>query len=917
VDGLPFHLHPSSGAMPFRELIVLLPCHGLDDFPLYLEGPAADNLLAAWTALWHPALIHSAGHMPTWLRADDPPPGGESRLIIVPEVSRPLLAEGWIEQAQASGAVVLWSAQKRGEYVSAALALFPDDALRGGTFAQSLAEEFHALGYAYLMIELLARQMRYLTTVDLVQFENQTTAAAAAALREDEAAARDHLGKAFDVLAEARDRFYPTTAWLIDLTLVAPTTVGANLRHELEGPSAKNVLISASTLEEMERRAPDTVAALKLALAEERATLVGGCGEESEWPLLLAEQIARRLTGALREYERILGKPPKVFGRRRAGLSAVLPGLLYKFGFQGALHVSFDDGRFPRLTQARGRWEGTDATAVDALFRAPLDAGRADTFLAYPRHMGGAMDHDYLATLCLAHWPGQGRPWLDDLRRAATFGPLLGKFALLKDYLAAIDTYGHLARHEADAYGAPYLLQDVAAGQADPISRHVRRDQLARQALTLETAAILLDVLRARTSAATDAARSAAEQWWLAEDVSAEDLRNKTSEQRAMLEAIGTEFVAALGPPAEGAATLTINPAGCANRGAPALGFGVHRESAVATQAAIGRELRLVNERLEVNIHPQTGGIGAIRRVGQRSNRLSQQVALRCADWERMATETNEARAPYSTMVAEQIEQIESTPDAAEFRSRGVLLDPDEQVIAKFQQTTRLVRGADQVDVRLTLEPEQMPAGNPWQNYYCARFAWADAAGDLRRSVGGSSHTTDLDRFEAPHFVELLGESGLTTILPRGLPYHRRDGLRRLDTLLVVPGETASEFQWSIGVDLANPLAAALATDAVRIEGQLAARPPAWLFQIDQPGVTATGWAPLVEEGKLVGFRVHLQETLGQMDTARLRSFRKLARARMADGLGANLMNLRIEEGEAVVMEYAAHEWFIVEAWWS
>jgi len=905
--------------MPFRELIVLLPCHGLDDFPLYLEGPAADNLLAAWTALWHPALIHSAGHMPTWLRADDPPAGGEARLIVVPEVSRPLLAEGWIEQAQAEGAVVLWSSQRRGEYVSAALALFPDDALRGGSVAQSLVEDFHALGYAYLMIELLARQMRYLTTVDLVQFENQTTAAAAAALREDEAAARDHLGKAFDVLAEARDRFYPTTAWLIDLTLVAPTTIGASLRQELEGPSAKNLLISASTLTEMERRAPDTLAALKLALAEERATLVGGCGEESEWPLLLAEQVARRLAAALREYERILGKPPKVFGRRRAGLSAVLPGLLYKFGFQGALHVSFDDGRFPRLTQARGRWEGTDATAVDALFRAPLDAGRADTFLAYPRHMGGAMDHDYLATLCLAHWPGQGCPWLDDLRRAATFGPLLGKFALLKDYLAAIDTYGHLARHEADAYGAPYLLQDVAAGQADPISRHVRRDELARQALTLETTSLMLDVLRSRTSPATDAARGAAEAWWLTEEASAEELHTAESEATALRASISAEFVAALGPPAEPAATLTINPAGRASRGTPAFGFGVHRQAASDAKSPIARELRLVNERIEVNIHPQTGGIGAIRRVGQRSNRLSQQVALRCADWERMATETTEARAPYSTMVAEQIEQIESTADAGEFRSRGVLLNPDEQVIATFQQTTRLVRGADQVDVVLSLEPEQMPSGNPWQNYYCARFAWADAAGDLRRSVGGSSHATDLERFEAPHFIELLGESGTTTILPRGLPYHRRDGLRRLDTLLIVPGETAREFRWSVGVDLASPLAAALASEstAINVAGQLAPRPPAWLFQIDQPGVTPTGWAPLVEEGRLVGFRVHLQESLGQMDTARLRSFRKLARARMADGLGANLMNLRIEEGDAVVMEYAAHEWFIVEAWWS
>ena len=35
-----------------QELIILLPCHSLEDFPLHHEGEDAEGLLASWTALW-------------------------------------------------------------------------------------------------------------------------------------------------------------------------------------------------------------------------------------------------------------------------------------------------------------------------------------------------------------------------------------------------------------------------------------------------------------------------------------------------------------------------------------------------------------------------------------------------------------------------------------------------------------------------------------------------------------------------------------------------------------------------------------------------------------------------------------------------------------------------------------------------
>jgi hypothetical protein len=59
----PCDLDPAD-TMKFSELILLLPCHSLEDFPVYQEGEQAEGLLAAWSALWHPALLASCGQLP-------------------------------------------------------------------------------------------------------------------------------------------------------------------------------------------------------------------------------------------------------------------------------------------------------------------------------------------------------------------------------------------------------------------------------------------------------------------------------------------------------------------------------------------------------------------------------------------------------------------------------------------------------------------------------------------------------------------------------------------------------------------------------------------------------------------------------------------------------------------------------------
>ena len=59
--------------MKFQDLIVLLPCQSLEDFSLDRQADDAEEILSAYSALWHPALLASAQDVPKWVAAEDPP----------------------------------------------------------------------------------------------------------------------------------------------------------------------------------------------------------------------------------------------------------------------------------------------------------------------------------------------------------------------------------------------------------------------------------------------------------------------------------------------------------------------------------------------------------------------------------------------------------------------------------------------------------------------------------------------------------------------------------------------------------------------------------------------------------------------------------------------------------------------------
>ena len=170
-----------------------------------------------------------------------------------------------------------------------------------------------------------------------------------------------------------------------------------------------------------------------------------------------------------------MGHRPQVYGRRRCGLSVLYPQLLNRLGYIGAIHhTTLGEGQSPEGSQLKIRWEGPDHCTIDAISRAPLDATQPGNFLSLASKLGETMDMDHVATICLAHWPGNGCTWYHDLRRIARYGNMLGRFITLDNYFRDTDYPGQTEQFKADQYRSPYLQQAVASGAVDPLSTCIR-----------------------------------------------------------------------------------------------------------------------------------------------------------------------------------------------------------------------------------------------------------------------------------------------------------------------------------------------------------------------------------------------------------------------------------------------------------
>lgn len=342
----------------------------------------------------------------------------------------------------------------------------------------------------------------------------------------------------------------------------------------------------------------------------------------------------------------------------------------------------------------------------------------------------------------------------------------------------------------------------------------------------------------------------------------------------------------------------------------------------------LAEENVLRNEFFEVKIDPATGAIRAVHDYKTRGNRLGQQIALRMGDSKEVVAEARGASSVwtedceerlYTIMAADSQEVLSAGPHVGRIVTRGRLVDRHGTTMAGFSQTIQVERGSRVLGLEIEIEPHHHPSGSPWDSYYAARFAWGDSTAELYRSVGFTSERCEVDRIESPYFVDLRTDKTRTTILTGGLPFHRRFGLRKLDTLLAVREETARRFRLGIAIDAPNPTQMAMERMMPSMSVDGVSRPDAstgWLLHLDRPNLVATDFTPIHEDGKLTGMVVRLLEVEGARTTLRLQACRPIGTAEVTDFLGNPLEKLT-PQGRSVDVTFNAREFKQLRLYWE
>ena len=475
--------------MAIERTTVFLPCHTLDDFPTWLEEAEADDLLAAWTAAWHPALVAAVGAAPQWASIDLPVPQGPL-LGIVPTT--------WDDRfaAQFDSACTVGSAFVRRavgveqiERAAADRLGLPVGPLAGARWA----DDFRAVGVAALLAGLLARRMRTHADLESTSFFTAVVAAARAVVagRDDDGEAA--LREAFDAVSATRARYYPVDSYVIDLVLVAAATRGAALVAAIDSPVPVAVAASGESITEVFSAHPDAVAAVRAAVEAGRVELCSGPAADTPLDLATPESALNSFIRGREAFRHHFNAPPASFVRAAGGAIPLLPQLLAGCGVEGGIWTLFDGSPLPDVGGGMIRWQAGGA-AIDLLAAAPLDARSARTVLALHETLGDALDREHVAAVLFAHYAGTASRWHALVRRIGRWTNLLGTFVTPRELARRTTGAGTTVSLEPDAF-PPTLPRSSAAAGDDVITAAVA--QAAQEAGAIVAATSPLAVVPA------------------------------------------------------------------------------------------------------------------------------------------------------------------------------------------------------------------------------------------------------------------------------------------------------------------------------------------------------------------------------------------------------------------------------------
>ena len=504
-------------------MLVLLPCYSLESLSLERDSAEVNQLLSGWSALYHPALLEKEGKLPRWENATGPLKESQIPLAVVPPCCDATVPADWFKAKEEMGTFVVRNLENRPEIVGVLLEHF---GLGEHGFDDEFVADIHAFGVAYLLTEIMTRQMRYMSMLDESQVKGKIFDAITAYRNGEHEKKTQSLQSAFDLLGQSKEYFYPGSTSLLVLTLASEATLGEDLRNEIQSSSFTNLFLPTGQLQEIVEKEPQTLATLRTALqadqtsdvvvesqvVESQATdtadrfssdtkktnenemvqptvqLIGDDLDAAPMPMLPILEIADRLVQGILFYREHLGVSPDIYGRMVRGLSPVLPQLVKLAGYKGAVHFTPRDGwQIAKETQSKIFWEGLDGTKIDSLLKFPLNAAEHDTFFLLPKRMGYSMNNDQSSTFTIAHYPMKKSPWLGDLQRISRYSAVCGRAVKIREYFHNSRYTGVTKSFPFEKYWTNYLLQAVKAEQTGPVSDWVRYYRLTAAIAAFQT----------------------------------------------------------------------------------------------------------------------------------------------------------------------------------------------------------------------------------------------------------------------------------------------------------------------------------------------------------------------------------------------------------------------------------------------
>lgn len=847
----------------FQDIRILIPGYSVEDLPTDLNEADAASLLNAFSIAWHPSLLARSGGLPAAFQAESTELPMGQHFLLVPQCSEDWLAHDWHEQLLDTLSLTFRSCSGRDEWLTVIDSHFPDDR---AVLSEDLLQDFFALGTNHLLVTWLSRRMHHFVEPDQHLLAAEAFAAATAALAGDVETSREHLRRCFECLLDCREQFHPTDCFLLDICLPSDQTTGDEIAELLKAGSVLSLICSGQELQDYCQANESLRSQIAASVASEKLSVLAGQQHELRTSLGSLSAVYGDIESSRRTLHDISPAEGLHWARRRFGMTSSLPAVLGLFGAASALHIVLDDGIYPDREFGQLEWQAADGSTVAAVSRIPMAIDGAASFLRFVDRFTESLQEDSTAVILLARLPKLQTPWLNDLKRAEKYVPVLGRFTTMSDFIEQTRGQTSPTKFNEGEYLSPYLIQSSVLKTEAPVSSpadlhaahcqleaaafaesiaavlkprqaigsnlQVAEDRLAEEEgrrLSFDTApadssaaqAVRLSGVTADVATASDAAidRILAAVPATDQDVDGMFLANTLPWNRTVTVPwpstkklpAANDCIAASWQQDSATQVVVDVPAG----GFVWLheAFGSHKPIAPSGKKGkpLAEPLLLRNQFFEVQLSDKTGGVAGVVYHGSRANRVSQQVAFRYEQSKTITVEDDEVTLAYasSRLISSRIISsgplhgcIENTCEIADVATGNVL--------AKYRQTTSVERHSPQLKISIEFDdlPES-PVGNPWMTYFAVRLAWDNEAASIVRSCLGQAAGFRMERFEAPDYVEVSDHDSRLLILPHGRPYHRRSGHRMLDSLLIVEGEDARKFDLTLEFDQSYPMRSA------------------------------------------------------------------------------------------------------------